>query len=174
MGIINDILDFPKIEAGKLEFEVIEFRLDSVLEQLTDTINLQARGKEVEFLIRNGMKALKQLAQSADKPFDVVLLDWRLPGMNGDEVIRHIHASSAVQLQPKIIMVTAYGREDVMRLANQAGVDSFLIKPVSPSTLLNTILSILGHERVLGSYEKNQEKDLAATVPNFAGSLSCW
>ena len=41
-------------------------------------------------------------------------------------------------------MVTAYGRDDVIRQAEQAGVDGFLIKPVSPSTLLDTILSVLG------------------------------
>ncbi len=349
LGIINDILDFSKIEAGKLEFEAIEFRLDSVLEQLTDTINLQARGKGIEFLIRydaaipsrligdplrlrqvllnlcnnafkfteqgevelafqalnitetditlqisirdtgigmtpevqgklfqkftqadesstrryggtglglaiskhlvelmggriwveasqlgkgttmcctvqlqispkaqinqrklieqagpllkgirvlivddneasrqifsemlasfeldvrvaaNGLEALKQLKQSADKPFDVVLMDWHMPGMNGDEVIRHIHASVA-QPQPKIIMVTAYGREDVMNLADQAGVDGFLIKPVTPSTLLDAILSVLGRGRILDSREKTDDKDVVATSPNFAGN----
>ncbi len=42
LGIINDILDFSKIEAGKLEIEQVEFRLDSVLEPLTNTINTQA------------------------------------------------------------------------------------------------------------------------------------
>ncbi len=52
--------------------------------------------------------------------------------------------------RPRIVMVTAYGREDVMRLSEQAGADGFLIKPVSPSTLLDTLLSVLGRGRVLG------------------------
>ena len=52
LGLINDILDLSKIEAGKLEIEQVEFRLDSVLEPLTNTINTQAEQKGLEFLIR--------------------------------------------------------------------------------------------------------------------------
>ena len=97
----------------------------------------------------NGEAALQQLHQ-AQPPFDLVLMDWRMPGMNGDEVTRSIHADSGIEPQPKVVMVTAYGREDVIRQANQAQVDGFLVKPVSPSTLLDTILSVLGRGHILG------------------------
>jgi DNA-binding NarL/FixJ family response regulator len=75
-------------------------------------------------------------------------MDWKMPGMNGDEAAQRIY--NEIVQRPKIVMVTAYGREDVIRLAEQAGVDGFLIKPVSPSTLLDTILSVLGRGRILG------------------------
>jgi signal transduction histidine kinase/CheY-like chemotaxis protein/HPt (histidine-containing phosphotransfer) domain-containing protein len=96
----------------------------------------------------SGADALAQLA-AATPPYDLVLMDWRMPGMNGDEATQRIHRATLAR-QPKVVMVTAYGREDVIRLAEQAGVDGFLIKPVSPSTLLDTILSVLGRGRVLG------------------------
>lgn len=94
-----------------------------------------------------GQQALSLLEQS-DQRFDLVLMDWRMPGMNGDEVTKRIHTDALVRHQPKIVMVTAYGREDVMRLSEQAGVDAFIIKPVSPSTLLDTLLSVLGRGRI--------------------------
>ena len=74
-------------------------------------------------------------------------------------------------------MVTAYGREDVMRLAEQAGVNGFLIKPVSPSTLLDTILVVLGRGRILGSDEKRfaSKPDLAISAGGIlAGQREGW
>jgi CheY-like chemotaxis protein len=77
-------------------------------------------------------------------------MDWRMPGMNGDQVIRLIRRDPVIDRKPKVVMVTAYGREDVMTLAEKAGVDGFLVKPVSPSTLLDAVLTALGRGRVLG------------------------
>jgi CheY-like chemotaxis protein len=100
----------------------------------------------------NGEDALAALtaASSAGTPFDLVLLDWRMPGMNGDEVTRQLRKDAHIMPTPKVVMVTAFGREDVFRLAQESGVDGFLIKPVSPSTLLDATLSVLGRRRVLG------------------------
>jgi signal transduction histidine kinase/CheY-like chemotaxis protein/HPt (histidine-containing phosphotransfer) domain-containing protein len=96
----------------------------------------------------SGSAALTALAQ-ATVPFDLVLMDWRMPGMNGDEATQRIRQDATLPRQPGIIMVTAYGREDVLRSSELAGVDGFLIKPVSPSTLLDTVLTVLGPGRLL-------------------------
>ena len=96
----------------------------------------------------NGASAMGMLQESSKRPFDIVLMDWRMPPMNGDEVARRIHANPAIQPKPKVIMVTAYGREDVIRAAEQAGVAGFLVKPVSPSILLDTLLTSLGRDRL--------------------------
>jgi|GEM_PF-321503 len=48
LGIINDILDFSKIEAGKLDIEQVEFRLEDVLESMTDLVGLKAAEKQIE------------------------------------------------------------------------------------------------------------------------------
>ncbi|QSA99561.1 PAS domain S-box protein [Methylomonas sp. EFPC1] len=115
----------------------------------------------------DGATAIRLLETASEHPFDLVLMDWRMPGMNGDEATRRIHVDAAIVLQPKVIMVTAYGREDVMLLAHQAGVDGFLIKPVSPSSLLDSMLSALGRSDVLD----RQESPYAAaqTPPNLLG-----
>ena len=97
----------------------------------------------------SGALALAALENAGDAPYDLVLMDWRMPGMNGDEATRRIHGDLAIKHQPKVVMVTAYGREDVIRLAEQVGVDGFLVKPVSPSTLLDSLLSALGRGRLL-------------------------
>jgi CheY-like chemotaxis protein len=66
-------------------------------------------------------------------------------------------------------MVTAYGREDVMLLAQQAGVDGFLIKPVSPSSLLDTILTVLGRGGLTGRQEKSLSSIYAGAPPDLSG-----
>ncbi|WP_051331844.1 hybrid sensor histidine kinase/response regulator [Methylocaldum szegediense] len=103
--------------------------------------------------VASGAAALAELRAAASRPYDLVLMDWSMPGMNGDEATQRIHCDTAIPHQPKVIMITAYGREDVIRLAEQAGVDGFLIKPVSPSILLDSILSVLGRRRIFQANE---------------------
>jgi signal transduction histidine kinase/CheY-like chemotaxis protein/HPt (histidine-containing phosphotransfer) domain-containing protein len=104
----------------------------------------------------SGPAALASLKAAVAAPYDLVLMDWHMPGMNGDEATQRLHRDAAIAHQPKVVMVTAYGREDVFRLAEQAGVDGFLIKPVSPSLLLDTILTVLGRGCVFGGDEKRR------------------
>ncbi len=106
----------------------------------------------------NGETAINLLETTIEPPFDLVLMDWRMPGMNGDEVTRRIKIDPAIAYQPKVVMVTAYGREDVIKLAEQAGVNGILVKPISPSTLLDTVLSVLGRGRVLGAMSTERQK----------------
>ncbi|MDD5214844.1 MAG: response regulator [Methylococcales bacterium] len=115
----------------------------------------------------NGLAAIQLLEAQNDNPFELVLMDWRMPNMNGDEAIRRIHANHAITTQPKIIMVTAYGREDVIQLAEQSGVNGFLVKPVSPSGLLDTILTVLGRTRIF-AIEKTQAPP--QITQNFSGA----
>lgn len=115
----------------------------------------------------DGAQALELLKQAGGHQFDLILIDWRMPGMNGDKVTRRIHAEPGLR-QPKIVMLTAYGREEVIKLAEQAGVNGFLVKPVSPSTLLDTILTVLGHEQIL-DIVKHEQGELSASR-DFSGA----
>ena len=117
----------------------------------------------------SGPAAIEQLKQTGEPPFDVVLMDWRMPGMNGDEATRHIQADDAIAHKPKVVMVTAYGRDDVLKLAEQAGVAGFLVKPVLPSALLDTLLNVLGRGRILRA-NGNGRPALPVTTAEYAGA----
>jgi CheY-like chemotaxis protein len=73
-------------------------------------------------------------------------MDWKMPGMDGAQAARSI--KSEAEDPPAVVMVTAYGREEVMRQADEARVDGFLIKPVNPSTLFDTVMEVLGRSVV--------------------------
>ncbi|WP_176963539.1 transporter substrate-binding domain-containing protein [Mariprofundus sp. NF] len=121
-------------------------------------------------IVNSGSAAIEKLENSTAKPFDIVLMDWRMPGMNGDEATKRIHADCNIQPQPKVVMVTSFGREEVMNLAKQAGVDGFLLKPVSPSTLLDTTLSVLGRGRILESGKQQVKDNRSLDSHGFAGA----
>jgi CheY-like chemotaxis protein/HPt (histidine-containing phosphotransfer) domain-containing protein len=67
-----------------------------------------------------------------------------MPGMDGVEVARKIKAELHLSAIPIIIMVTAYNREDILKRAEQVGLNGFLIKPVNASVLFDTIMEIMG------------------------------
>jgi polar amino acid transport system substrate-binding protein len=95
--------------------------------------------------VASGPEALEALgAVPSDDPFKLVLMDWKMPQMDGLETSRRIKDLPELAAMPTIIMVTSYGREDVMKQAEDIGLEGFLIKPVTPSTLLDTIMGVVG------------------------------
>ena len=91
--------------------------------------------------VDSGQAAITALERAArGKPFDLMLIDWQMPGMDGIETVRHIRNDRKLGQTPVTIMVTAFGREEVMNQAEKVGINALLIKPVSPSLLFDTIL----------------------------------
>ena len=89
---------------------------------------------------------LIQEADAAGTPFRVVLFDWQMPGMDGIQAARALQ-NLPLQTPPHVVMVTAYGREEVMRAAPGAGIELVLVKPVSASTLFDSVMRVLGAEQ---------------------------
>ena len=87
--------------------------------------------------------ALRQ-ANTAGAPFDAVLLDWRMPEMDGIETAVQIGREHLLAA-PKLLMVTAARLEEPLRLAAAAGFSGFLLKPVQPSPLFDALMSAFGH-----------------------------
>ena len=94
---------------------------------------------------QSGAEALATLQQAAasGRPFDLVVLDWQMPGMDGLELARRIGELHLPRL-PRLLMVTGFGREDVLRAAQRHGIEEVLIKPVSASVMFDTLMSVLG------------------------------
>ncbi|TAN52964.1 MAG: response regulator [Methylococcaceae bacterium] len=95
--------------------------------------------------VASGEAALNMVSQADEQgdPHRIVFLDWLMEGIDGIETARRI-AALPLKCIPHRVMVTSYGREDVLRKAQDVGVESILVKPVSPSTLFDTTLTALG------------------------------
>jgi PAS domain S-box-containing protein len=76
-------------------------------------------------------------------PYEIVFLDWKMPGLDGSETAKRIRELPLSRL-PHMIMVTAFGREEVIKGAEEEDIVDVLIKPVSPSVLFDSVIRILG------------------------------
>ncbi|MCK6605041.1 MAG: PAS domain S-box protein [Ignavibacteriaceae bacterium] len=108
--------------------------LKDALESFTFNVTLASTGHEAIDLIT-----------SEPTKFDLVLMDWRMPDPDGIETSKIIIHEKKIKT-PTIIMVTSFGRDEVAQRAREVGIKGFLVKPVSPSTLFDTIMEVFGRE----------------------------
>jgi two-component system, sensor histidine kinase and response regulator len=111
--------------------------LSSMLLSMTFKVDDAPSGQE-------GIDLVRQAAGDG-KPFAAVFVDWQMPGMDGIEAGRRILALPNLSPPPHLVMVTAYGREEVMKQAEEASFESVLIKPVTPSMLFDSVVQVLSH-----------------------------
>ncbi len=93
-------------------------------------------------VVSNGNQAVARVrAAQQEQPYDVVLMDWRMPELDGLSAAQLIHDDSDTHQPPVVVMITAYGREalaQIQQIAQSPFVD-FLSKPVTPQQLAFTV-----------------------------------
>ncbi|MBP7737568.1 MAG: response regulator [Spirochaetes bacterium] len=97
----------------------------------------------------SGAEAIEELERcsAAGDDYDLVLMDWKMPGMDGLEASRRIIADTRIPKTPVIIMVTAYASDDLVKSAGELGLAGLLMKPVNPSTVIDTLMAIYMKDR---------------------------
>ena len=117
----------------------------------------------------SGPQALHAMRAAIEdgRPYRIVLLDWKMPGMDGLEVARRMHAD--LESVPGIIMVTAHGREDVLREAERVRIDLVLLKPVTPSLLLDSCMRVLDAD--VNAVLRSEEHLARGSMPGMIAGL---
>lgn len=120
----------------------------------------------------DGRQALEMIV-SADKnrvPYDLILMDWKMPSIDGIECFQQIREAGLTQ-EPKVIMVTGYGKEDVLNSAQNRGVlvETVLTKPVTASTLLEAISRTLGRGVIVPVRTKEKARQQSAAMRKLRG-----
>ena len=110
--------------------------IDDLLQGVVSQVDAVASAAEA-------IAAIRQADAGADgAPYDVVFMDWQMPGMNGLEAARVLKADASLKHVPAIVMVTAFGREEVREEAERLGLDGFLVKPVTRSMLVDALVTV--------------------------------
>lgn len=103
---------------------------------------------------------------AANRPISLLVVDWRMPGMDGLQLVAELRKKEGHAV-PSVLMVTAFGVDTVRQAAKEKLIDGFLLKPINPSILYDTINSILhlGEKRVL---DKSKDIDV---IENYRAAL---
>ena len=89
-------------------------------------------------------EALALLRQTGpEAAIDLAFLDWKMPDVAGIDLARQIRALGKA-VAPRLVLVASHGREDLRPAAREAGIDALIVKPVNPSLLFDTLISLLG------------------------------
>src|SRR4029434_9936826 len=113
--------------------------LSNMLTNMTFVADEAASGEET-------LNTCRQAANQNQR-YEIAFVDWQMPGMNGIETGKRIMQIPDLQLPPHLVMVTAYGREEVLKQAEESGFENVLIKPVTSSILFDTAVVALGADR---------------------------
>jgi two-component system sensor histidine kinase/response regulator len=97
----------------------------------------------------SGEEALEMFRHAAQygEQYEIAFIDWQMPGLDGIETGKRILALPGLPALPHLVMVTAYGREEVLKQAEESGFENVLIKPVTSSILFDTAVVALGGDR---------------------------
>ena len=155
-------LDLPVSDHQRLDmkFDKMDVLIvdddEVLLETAVDT--LESLGLVTE-QASNGLEALGMIKhrEQTGKNYDIVIIDLKMPDVDGIETIRRIR--SEVKSSVPILLISAYSWSDVEQEAKEAGVNGFLSKPLFRSTLYDRISEILGTE-TKSSEPENDYSDL--------------
>jgi len=142
-------IELKEEEVKNLRILVVDDNQSSrlILENILTSFNFNVS------TVENGYEAIRLLqeAHANHNPYGLVLMDWMMPEMNGIETIQRIREISGIASTLTFIMITSHSREDLKEELEENNITSILIKPINPSTLLNTIFSALGKEVIIQS-----------------------
>ncbi|MBF0226132.1 MAG: response regulator [Desulfobacterales bacterium] len=107
----------------------------------------------------SGPEAISKFREACKngKEPNLIFMDWQMPGMNGIETALQIKKEAAFKNTTKIIMVTAHGREDIMKQVEDIQIDGFLLKPVTHSLLVDIINQVIEQTN---NYDKNDDNSI--------------
>ena len=170
-GLQDGTVAAPRLSREVLQtMRVLVVDDNACAREITASIALSL-GLQVE-TAADGAAALAVVASAERQhPYNLVLIDWKMPQMDGIETLRRLHERAFLQV-PATIMVTAYGREEALGEAERCGVAlrSVLTKPVMASQLLDAIGRTLDHIGLVEHQSGLIGQDAQAAMQQLVGA----
>lgn len=119
----------------------------------------------------SGAQALHLLdsATAQGRPYEALFLDWQMPGMNGIELAQKVRERTYAT-PPKMVLVTGYGREEVLRSVEERHIESVLFKPVNASMLFDSVTRLFGQNNPDAVENQNGQGFAAVSLEAIRGA----
>jgi len=125
-------------------------------------------GFKIEIIAYNGQELIRALRQTK---IDVLLLDMIMPEIDGLGVLKWLKEHPMIK-KPKVIIFSAFAKEEVAQKAVELGVDYYILKPFDLTTLKQRILEIASNPSLSGIIVmKHQYRDLEKKVADIIEKL---
>lgn len=130
---------------------------DVLLETAQDTLKVLGANAEVAGSSSEGLSLLEHSIKDKN-PFNIIILDWQMPGMNGIELTRKIREKAGNDIP--ILLVSAYDWSNIEEEAKNAGINGFISKPLFRSSLYKKISEVLNIQTEQDAQEES-DTDIA-------------
>lgn len=160
LGLINDVLDMSKIEAGKMKLTLEEENMDEIIENIDALVRTKMvlRRQQFEIIVEllkmegaectvceNGQLAVETFTASEENTINLILMDVQMPVMNGYEATKAIPSSGHPMAETiPIIAMTANAFVEDIHDALDTGMNAHVAKPVDMQVLKETVAQVIG------------------------------
>ena len=114
----------------------------------------------------NAQELFEKMEETTD-PYELIVMDWLMPGLNGIEAAKKIKTEIKPAVDPHIIMVSGFSPTDVKGQSGEKFIHRFLSKPVSPSDIFDAVMEAFGVEserKKRGSSRGKFDKDMVRPI----------
>lgn len=156
--------DFEKATAMEEDMTLPAWKMlvvdDDELLCKTSVEALSSIGIQADWTL-SGEKAIEMVVQRHQKrdDYQIILLDWKLPGMNGIQVAKEIRQSLGNEIP--ILLISAYDWSEFEIEARAAGISGFISKPLFKSTLFYGLRQYMNHEEDEEKISEQKDIDLS-------------
>jgi two-component system sensor histidine kinase/response regulator len=137
--------------------------LKNILSSFSFDVTVASSGQEA-------VEILRENSAGDCRPYDLMIIDWKMPDMDGIEVIKTIKKDRQISARPDVILMSAYEDIQFLEHARSAGIRYLLEKPFSYSTLFDKVIQVFEKD-YKQSYQSDQQSDQSEySMENLAGS----
>ncbi len=136
-----------------------------ILVNILETLGMQVSQTDCAYRALDLLQEMDEIA-----PYDLMLLDWQLPDLDGIALAEKIERDKSINAAPAILLITGFNREIAMEAAQHVKIAGFLNKPVTVPALLDGITKALGHCGLPGRADSQKTRSLQDNIKVVKGT----